>query len=81
MLETPGVVASDLDPADLGRVIVDLVAIRPRGLAEVEQGDTVRTFVVQRPGQLTLESHSHSADGWDWKRGPMTFAGWEEETH
>ena len=33
MLETPGVVASDLDPADLDYVIADLVAIggpRPR---------------------------------------------------
>ena len=80
MLDTPGFVASDLNPADLDYVIADLVAIRHRGLAEVEQNETIRTFVTQRAGQLTLESHAYSADGWDWKRGPLTFAGWEEET-
>jgi hypothetical protein len=74
MLDTSGVVASDLDPADLDYVIADLVSIRHRRLAEVEQDDTIRTTVTEREGELTLESHAYSVDGWDWKRGPLAFA-------
>ena len=66
MLETPGVVASDLDPADLDYLIADLAAIRHRGLAEVAPDDTIRTTITHRPGELTLESRAIDRHGVEW---------------
>jgi hypothetical protein len=70
MLETPGVVASDLEPADLDYLIADLTAIRNRGLVEVAPDDTIRTTVTQRPGELTLESVAIDRYGVEW---PLSF--------
>jgi len=73
-----GGVASDLDADDLDYLIADLVAIRHRGLAGIGPDDTVRTCVAEQDGQLILESHAYSADGWDWKGRPLTSADREE---